>query len=136
MRSSKIIFNVSVETPGTVPLGCHPGPQCPKKSHIMEYVVNMADMGFGLTKENVMQSAYKIVEKTGKQHPFRNGSAEWSWFKAFHARHPKLTFRMPQSLSYCRALCSNERLLVISFQSWELHVFTENLTSLSSLNKS
>ena len=69
----------------------------------------MADMDFGLTKENVMQLAYKIVEKPGKQHPFRNGSAEWSWFKAFHARHPKLTFRMPQSLSYCRALCSNKK---------------------------
>ena len=72
------------------------------------HVVNMADMGFGLTREDVMQLAYKIAEKTGKQHPFHNGSAGRSWFEAFRARHPKLTFRTPQPLSYCRALCSNE----------------------------
>jgi len=51
---------------------------------------------------------YQIAEKTGKQHPFRNGSAGRSWFEAFRSRHPKLTFRTPQPLSYCRALCSNE----------------------------
>ena len=52
--------------------------------------------------------AYKIAEKTGKQHPSLNGSAGRSWFEAFRARHPKLTFRTPQPLLCCRALWSNE----------------------------
>lgn len=55
-----------------------------------------------------MQSAYKVVEKTGKQHLFHNGSAGRSWLEAFRARYPKLTFHTPQPFSYCRALCSNE----------------------------
>lgn len=117
VREAVRLYNVPIETPrrrvtGAVPLGCHPGPHTvlseEEESEIVEYVVNMADMGFGLTREDIMQLAYQIAEKTGKQHLFRNGSAGQSWFEAFCGRHPKLTFRTPQPLSYCRALCANE----------------------------
>ena len=118
-----------------MPLGCRPGPHTvlseEEESQIVEYVINMANIGFGLTREDVMQLAYKVVEKIGKQHPFLDGSAGWSWFEAFHTRHPKFTFHTPQPLSYCRALCSN---IGNSFQSWE--PFMENLTSLPSQSKS
>ena len=43
---------------GAVPLGCHPGPHTvlseEEGSRIVEYVVNMSDIGFGLTREDVM----------------------------------------------------------------------------------
>ena len=48
-----------------------------------------------------------IAEKTGKQHPLKDGLARRSWFEAFRARHRRLTFRIAQPLSYCRALYSN-----------------------------
>ena len=37
----------------------------------------MADMGYGLNRETVMQLAFTIAEKTGKSHPFKGQSA---WF--------------------------------------------------------
>jgi len=55
-----------------------------------------------------MGMAYTIVEKSKRSHPFREGSADRAWFEGFMRRHPKLTVRSPQPLSYCRALCSNK----------------------------
>ena len=65
----------------------------------------MSEMGFGLNRETVMEMAYKIVDKTGRKHPFKNGRA---WFEGFQRRHPNLTLRKPQPLSYCRAASSNQ----------------------------
>ena len=109
-RQAARVYNVPVETlrrrvNGSVPLGCRPGPHTvlteEEELRLVEYFSEMADMGFGLTREDVMQLAYIIAEKTGKQHPFKDGSAGRSWFEAFRARHHRLTFRTPQPLSYC-----------------------------------
>lgn len=116
LRQAARVYNVPVETlrrrvNGTVPVGCHPGPHTvlseEEELRIVEYIINMVDMGFGLTREDVMQLAYTVAEKSGRKHPFQNGSAGQSWFEAFKARHRKLTFRTAQPLSYYRALCSN-----------------------------
>ena len=48
-----------------------------------------------------------IAEKSQKQHPFKDGKAGHAWFEGFLQRHPKLTIRSPQSLSYSRAICAN-----------------------------
>ena len=64
-------------------------------------------MGFGLTREDVMCVAYTIAEKSGRKHPFKDGKAGRGWFEGFRARHPTLTIRTPQPLSYCRARCAN-----------------------------
>ena len=68
----------------------------------------MADIGFGLTREDTMQIAYRIVEKKPHKHSFHDGMAGRGWFEGFKARHPSLTIRNPQPLSYSRALCSNK----------------------------
>ena len=41
-----------------------------------QYLVQMADMGFGLTREDVMRTAFLIVDKSGREHPFSNGMLE------------------------------------------------------------
>ena len=64
-------------------------------------------MGFVLSKENVMRMVFRIVDKTNRKNPFNEGSAGHSWFEGYCRRHPKLTLRSPQPLSYCRALCGN-----------------------------
>ena len=67
----------------------------------------MADMGYGLSREMVMRMAYLIAEKSHRKHPFTGESAGRSWFESFKKRHPRLTIRTPQPLSYSRALCAN-----------------------------
>ena len=56
----------------------------------------MADMGYGLTKEVVMYMVGAYVTKCKRR------TGHW-WFQGFKARHPNLTVRMPQPLSYARA---------------------------------
>lgn len=71
LRQEARIHNLPVETlrrvNGTVPLGCHPGPHTvfseEEELHMVEYIINMADMSFGLSRENVMQLAYTIARK-------------------------------------------------------------------------
>ena len=35
----------------------------------------MCDMGFGLSRHDVIRVAYSIVERSGREHPFSNGMA-------------------------------------------------------------
>jgi len=64
------------------------------------YCVNMANMGFGLTRSDIMEKAFRIAERSGRKHPFNESTAAagQSWFNGFRSRHPKLTFRSTQSL--------------------------------------
>ena len=117
LREASRLYNVPVETlrrrtTGKVELDCKPGPSTvltkEEEDRLNTYLIQMAEMGFGLTSEDVMQMAYIIVDKSWRAHPFTNGKAGRGWFEGFRARYPRLTIRTPQPLSYCRALCSNK----------------------------
>lgn len=58
----------------------------------------MADVGFGLTREAVMEMAYAIVEKTGQEHPFKSGHAGRGWYEGFTSRQAIRSY----SHSHCR----------------------------------
>ena len=69
-------------------------------------------MGFGLSRQElIMHLAFQIVEQSGVKHPFRNGTAGRKWFKSFRSRHPNLTLRTPEALSYARAKSVNARII-------------------------
>ena len=117
LRETARLYNVPVETlrrrvTGSVSLECRPGPPTvltgEEESRLAQYIVDMADMGFGLGKEDVMHVAYLIAEKLGRRHPFMNGMAGRNWFDGFRSRHPSLTLRSTQPLSYCRAVSANK----------------------------
>ena len=117
LREAARRFNIPIETLrrrviGTVALDTRPGPSTvlskEEEDLLSKYVVDMADMGFGLSREDVMRMAFVIAEKTGKQHPFKDERAGRGWYEGFKSRHPYLTLRAPQPLSYCHVLCSNQ----------------------------
>lgn len=117
LRAAARLYNVPVETlrrrtTGLVEIECRPGPPTifskEEEDQLAKYLTDMADMGFGLSREDVMALAFNIAEKTGKTHPFKGGFAGRGWYEGFKSRHPRLTLRSPQPLSYCRALCSNK----------------------------
>ena len=117
LREAARLYNVPVETlrrrvTGMVDLDCRPGPATiltkEEEETIVHYLIQMADMGYGLTREAVMHMVCIIVEKCERPHPFKNEKAGRWWFQGFKSRHPNLTVRMPQSLAYCRALSANK----------------------------
>ena len=71
----------------------------------------MADMGFGWTREGLVAMAFAIVEKTGRNHPFKSGIAGRGWYEGFMACHVILTLRTPQPLSYARTVCANKEII-------------------------
>ena len=38
-------------------------------------LIQMAEMGLGLSREDVMQMDYNIVDRSGRTHPFKDGKA-------------------------------------------------------------
>ena len=96
-------------------MDCKPGPATifskEEEDKICKYLVTMADIGYGLTREMVMRLAYILAKRLHKEHNFKEEKAGRWWFDGFRSRHPKLTIHSPQPLSYCRALCSNSDIL-------------------------
>ena len=81
LREASRLYNVPVETlrrqtTGKVELDCKPGPSTvltkEEEDRLNTYLIQMAEMGFGLTSEDVMQMAYVIVDKSRQTHPFTN----------------------------------------------------------------
>ena len=115
LRHAARLYNEPVETlrrrvNGTVTLDCKPGPSTmltkEEEQCLAKYVIEMADRGFGLQSEDLMQS--------GRPNPFCNGMAGKGWLEAFRKSHPELSLRPPQAVSYSRA-ASASKLVVDDF---------------------
>ena len=92
LRRAARLYNVPVETlrrrvNGMVTLDCKPGPSTiltrEEEQCLVGYVIEMADRGFGLQSEDLMQTAYTIMERSGRSNPFSNGMAGKGWLEAF-----------------------------------------------------
>jgi len=116
LREAARLYNIPVETlrrrvNGSVKVGCKPGPSTvltdEEEDKLAAYLITMADMGYGIKRDTVMEMAFMIAEKSHRKHPFKEGKAGRAWFEGFQRRHLNLTIRSPQSLSYNRAISAN-----------------------------
>ena len=120
VREAARLYNLPYETlrrrvVEKVDLECRSGPPTVLTEHeedeLASYCVKMADMGFGLSRSDVMVVAFKIAEASGRKHPFTDGAAGRAWYDGFISRHPQLTLRSTQSLSHARASCANREII-------------------------
>ena len=72
LQEASRLYNVPVESlrrrvTGVVEMDCRPGPTTvltkSEEDEIADYLIQMADMGYGLTREAVMHMVYSYVEK-------------------------------------------------------------------------
>ena len=79
VREASRLYNLPYETlrrrvAEKVDLECRPGPPTvltkQEETELASYCVKMSDMGFGLSRTDVMVVAFKIVEVSGRKHPF------------------------------------------------------------------
>ena len=83
---------------------------------LVKYVINMQELGFGLTVNRIRHIAYSLAEKefasNNKPFPFstEKKSASWKWWRDFSRRY-NLCLRTPENLSQYRANNSNRELL-------------------------
>ena len=114
LREASRLYNIPFETlrrhvNGSVEPGCKPRSGTilteEEEDQLAHYLLRMSEIGFRLSRNTVMYLAYKIVPR---KHPFKNEKAGQAWFDGFRRHHPRLTIRLPQPLSYARALCANK----------------------------
>ena len=92
IREASRLYNIPFETVRrranhVVSMDCRPGPPTvltsDEECQLATYLIKMVDMGFGLSREDVMITAFRIAERSGRQHPFVKGSAGRSWLDGF-----------------------------------------------------
>ncbi|XP_003391501.1 PREDICTED: uncharacterized protein LOC100640141, partial [Amphimedon queenslandica] len=120
LREAARMYNLPVESlrrrvHDIVAIDCRPGPPTvlmkEEEDRLYQYLLEMADMGYGLNRETIMKLAFTIAEKTEKSHPFKGESAGRAWFDGFRRRYPRLTLRSPQPLSQARAFAGSPEII-------------------------
>lgn len=74
-----------------------------QENELLEYVFQVDDLFYGLTKTEFLKLAYQYAEKNNIVHPFKDGIAGNDWYLGFKKRHPNLTVRQPEPTSIARA---------------------------------
>jgi hypothetical protein len=65
---------------------------------IVEWLINMAKIGYGQTRQQLLSAVKKVMDQDGRQTPFKNNLPGKDWFYAFMKRHPEIAPHTPQKL--------------------------------------
>lgn len=77
---------------------------------LVKWIIEMGELGFPVTKSQLLESVTKLVQNLNRENPFKNNQPGKKWYNGFLSRHPEVSKRVPQSLSSCRALVSEENI--------------------------
>ena len=70
---------------------------------LVQSVKTAAEMGFGLSRKQLLNKTGKVVKSLKLKTPFKKGTPGKDWFLGLKARHPDITMKKPQKLSVTRA---------------------------------
>ena len=95
---------------GHVKFGSHSGPERylddEEESQLVRFIIGSSKMGYAKTKMEIMLIAEELIANKGKEIKLSNG-----WWESFHKRHPSLTLRSAEKLSYARYVATDQDLL-------------------------
>ncbi|XP_026465236.1 uncharacterized protein LOC113367875 [Ctenocephalides felis] len=66
---------------------------------IVEWVITMAQMGFPVTKDILLNSRHKLVAELGRSNKFKEGYPGRHWYEGFLRRNPLISKRICQPLT-------------------------------------
>ena len=82
-----------------------------EEARLAKWAMEMAMIGYGRSKEQILLTVQKIVEMEKRPNPFKNGKPGKKWWQGFLRRHPDLSLRKPEQLESTRAAsCTKQRL--------------------------
>lgn len=86
-------------------LGRKPALGAEIENELVEYCKIMDQRFYGLTIRDIRQVAFQLAVKNDINHPFglTTGLAGKKWLYNFLRRHPEISLRSPQSISFARA---------------------------------
>ena len=91
------------------------------EADLVEHVLRLEACFFGITRRDVMNLAYQLVEKNKIYHRFNNTlqRAGKKWYYNFIRRHPELSLRLPEKTSMAWAKGFNRENVTEFFNIYE-----------------
>ncbi len=101
---------------GLVEIGRRSGPRPvlskEEEEAIVQWLIKMARIGYGRSKEQVKDTVKRILDKDGRRiELFSDNRPGRDWWYCFLRRHPQLATRMPQNLEITRAMACSEKVV-------------------------
>lgn len=94
-------------------VGCKSGPSTvltrDEESTLVDWLVHMAKVGFGRTRNELLDTVKVILQTDGRPNPFKENRPGKDWYYAFVKRHPELGERTPQQLAKERAVITPQK---------------------------
>ena len=85
-----------------------------EEQKLVDWIQEMAAIGYGQTRQQVLEMVKKIMDSTVRSNPFKDNRPGKDWWYAFLKRHPVLSTRTPQALQDIRATTCTPK----SIQRW------------------
>ena len=108
---------------GKVKIGQTQGPPTvltnEEEARLAKWAMEMARIGYGRSKEQILLTVQKIVEMEKRPNTFKNGKPGKKWWQGFLRRHPELSLRKPEQLESIRAATCTEQRLTQWFADFE-----------------
>ena len=107
---------------GKVEIGQRSGPlpvlTPAEEKKLVQYTFNVSAIGYGQTREQVLEMVRKIVEKDGRSNPFKDNKPGKKWWKLFHQRNPEVSLRIPEPLQLARAKSCTPEAIAMWFRDF------------------
>jgi len=118
---------------GRVEFGSHSGParylSDAEEEELVSFLCGAARLGYARTKRDVLAVVEDVVAiKKGREVSISNG-----WWEGFRKRHPCLTLRTAEKLSYARSVASNVEVIDRYFDLLQQTLIDNDLDSLSQI---
>lgn len=90
-----------------------------QENDIVDHVLNLANLFFGITSMELRTMVFKYAEQNKIKHHFNNGKqmAGKDWFQGFLRRNPKISLRKPETTSVNRITAFNKTEVERYFQN-------------------
>ncbi|KAL5015099.1 hypothetical protein ScPMuIL_009369 [Solemya velum] len=79
-----------------------------EENQLAQWVIDMAKIGYGRTRQEVLTTVKKILDGDKRNNPFKDNRPGKDWYYAFMKRHPEISERSPIQLGKERAVLSKE----------------------------
>lgn len=99
---------------GKVTLGKKPGPSPvlypEEEKYLVQWTIDMYEIGYSQTRQQVTETVEKILDKDGRPNPFKDNRPGKDWWYSLLSRN-KLAWRSPSALeAYQASACTKEKL--------------------------
>ncbi|XP_067621255.1 uncharacterized protein [Eurosta solidaginis] len=78
--------------------------------YLGQWILELGEVGFPITKTQLLDSVTKLIKSLNRKNPFKDVKPGKKWYNGFLARHPEVSKRVPQSLTICRAMVSENNI--------------------------